>query len=221
MSGLQITLGAVGGTNWPEVIVTALVPAAVGAGSALLGVWLTNVNAAHKHEIELSQQSAIANKARTLAALHLARHLEGYAYDLAEVIDARWDMQWVEPGKWVGHFFSQPVPIKPLGDWPDTLVWTDLYIHTVIEASNFKDAGLRQIQSIVSQAADLDPEVAYSFEAYLAAELCLQAMDIATRVRKEHGIDQFRRPSGWDILGMARTYIAEHDRRERLEDGPE
>ncbi|RYG20584.1 MAG: hypothetical protein EON96_00705 [Caulobacteraceae bacterium] len=197
MPGLEIAIGSAGGSNWPEIIVTALVPAAVGAGSALLGVWLSNRTASEQHSAAVADRAAQLRRNAELSALALADHLESFMLTCMESARSLWSVSWSSP--YSTHDWS-PDPVYPtaLPPWPELVNWRDLGAAQAVEAENFK----RTVELRRSVAGDLTEhdlrEDAHAVWTDLAAELGLSAWALAKSLRAQYQLAPFAWPAELD-----------------------
>lgn len=197
MAGLEMIIGGSGGTNWPEVIVTALVPAAVGAGSALLGVWLAHRSAQEQRLLEVRQRAEVLQRDRELSALALADHLESYVLPCMDAARSLWTVSWAgpdAPNEW------SPDPDYPpeLPPWPELVNWRDLGAARAVEAGNFRrTVELRRRLAGEFTHHDTRHE-AHVVWTDLAAELGLLAWSLASSLRQQYGLAPFAWPDDLD-----------------------
>ena len=139
MDGLQITFG--GGVPIYQALLTALMPAVVAAGAALLGVWLTNDTVAkHKKaddearrlEREAVERTTAEREARdrALTGLEFVHHLERYALDSASCVDDARRVNW--------HDVVRVPSFATFSAWPAIIDWRLLGPKHAAWARNFE-----------------------------------------------------------------------------------
>lgn len=213
MSMLQITLGAAGGTNWPEVFALGLAPLSVLASALLTNRSLAKHkkadDEARRKERETAETLRLADEElrRGFAALGVAEHLETYVLRCNEVIASWGIVEWVSPMEHDSPAGHGPVYLKPLPDWPAGLEWQLLGVAAKVEASNFK----RRTELIHLRLADMAPysdnQDQLRDNADRAADLAISAWETAKAMRATHGLAPLLHPDGWDFSETAREHI--------------
>lgn len=206
MSALQITLGAVEGTNWPEVVVTALVPAAVGAGAALFGVWLTNRNAALLRKEEAAERQQAEGRRTRLSALALAVHLESFAINCASVVSSFWGAVWETPYTWA-RYASEPKYVENVPPWPPMIEWELLGADLAVASDNFQRRVELERRNLSEDHQHLDGEDVHARDADLAAQLGLAAWEMATAIRTDWRLEPFKWPDGQDGEAVLKEHL--------------
>jgi hypothetical protein len=208
MSGIEIAIGAVSGTNWLEVAVTALVPAAVGAGAAVLGVWLSNETAERQRQADKAERVEEHQRDQKLAALALADHLETYALSCMDAARTIWTVSWANPYN-TDDWSPNPLYPEALPPWPALVNWRDLGADRAVEAENFRRT-VELRRSLASGWTEHDdPEDAHVVWSDLAAELGLLAWSLARSLREQYRLAPFAWPTDMD----GEVELREHQRR--------
>lgn len=207
MSALQISVGSVSGTNWPEVVVTALVPAAVGAGAALLGVWLSNRSVAEQRASALVERERLEARDREFAALALADHFENFALSCRRVVVSFWNVVWESPYSWASYA-AAPEYLEDFPPWPVMVGWQHLGVARAVEAENFRRRVQLKREWMNGTIEQYDPEDSHAEIADLAAQLGLEAWRQAAAIRKENGLAPFEWPEDFEGVERMASHLA-------------
>lgn len=196
MSAVQITVE--NSTPWVQSVLTAFFPPFLAASAALGAVWLTSwLN--HKR----AQKSEMLD--RGMSALALAEHLEDFVIHCSEVVQSQQSVVWDNPYD-LADYSDSPLWFGGLPAWPALLDWRHLGFNLAVKANNFR----RKVQfaqgEIRSMSEHLDGEETHALAAENAADLGLQAWDLAVETRREAGLAAFEWPREWSAV----EYLERH-----------